>query len=202
MKKTTVLLFGIGMSLALSVQLAAQQRGRPVQRNQAAASRAVYGTTSGLTYSNPVIGFRFTLPNGLTINEPHYVDITLTSTVAGSMFGNRKLTIKNVLTGAAHPVQFICTVMKLEPKLSGISGEQVLNDPLFRAPNAPKAKIEKLGNNTFAYVNESTRFAETRSYAFVRKGYYVSIVIMYKSIADLNILRETLAKADLEWNRR
>ena len=45
-----------------------------------------------------------------------------------------------------------------------------------------------------------TRFVQNRSYAFVKKGYYISIVIMYKDKADLDVLRETIAGADLNWN--
>ena len=199
MSKTAVLLFALSLLLAISFQSAAQQRGA-AKRTPVVENRAIYGTKTGLSYANPVIGFRFTLPQGMSITEPHYVDVTLMSSIAGSMFASQKLTIKNVVTGSAYPVQFVCTVMKLEPKLSRISGEQVLNDPLFRGPNDPKAKTERLGNNTVAYVDGSTKFVQIRSYAFVRKGYYVSIVIWYQAIADLNILRAALSEADLDWN--
>ena len=121
----------------------------------------------------------------------------------GGIFAGKNLTVKNILTAEVFPVSFIWTAMKLPAGRENVTGEQVLRDPLFGgAGAASKVKVEKLGNNTLAYVDQSFRFAESRSYAFVRKGYYVSVVIRYKSLDDLNILRDVLADADLDWDGR
>jgi hypothetical protein len=173
------------------------------QAKTAAPNRDVYGKAVGHKYYNSVIGLRVALPDALEISQPSYVDLTLTAAPAvGGMFAGKNLTVKTLLNGEAFPVAFIWTAMKLPAGRENVTGEQVLRDPLFKGAGTSVVKVEKLGNNTLAYVDQSFRFAESRSYAFVRKGYYVSVVIRYKSPDDLNVLRDVLADADLDWNGR
>lgn len=173
---------------------------RSPKADQTAAGRAVYGLVKDNVYTNIVIGLRIQIPKEMEIDEPTFVDAALVPTmVPGSMFAGQTLTIKTLFSARAFPVMFICTATPLPLKLQKKTGEEILNDRLFKEPNAPAAKVETLGSNTFAYVDGKTRFNQNRSYAIVRKGYYISLVISYKDPGDLNVMREYLAAADLDW---
>jgi hypothetical protein len=174
--------------------------GVPAQNVPTGPARLVYGEVKDHTYTNRVIGLRMQIPKEMDIDAPSFVDVALVPTqVPGSVFAGQTLTVKNLFSARAFPVIFICTATKLPPKLAKLTGEQILNDRLFKEPTAPAAKVEKLGNNTMAYVDGKTRFNLNRSYALVTNGYYISIVIGYKSADDLEIMREYLAGADLAW---
>jgi|SRR5688572_12831907 len=194
MKRFNASLFCLGLILTVGALPLRAQKAVPQ-----AASRAIYGKTVAHVYTNSVLGLRFSLPAALAIQEPHYVDVSLMTTVPGSMFRAKPLNVKSLLAGSIFPVQFILTAAKLPPQLATVTGEQILNDPIFRTANGPRAKVESLGNKTFAYVDGTTRFADNRSYAIVQRGYYLSIVIMYKSKGDLDVLRGVLANADFDW---
>lgn len=163
-------------------------------------AQAVYGQVKENVYTNSVIGLRIQIPKEMEVDEPSFVDVALVPTqVPGSMFAGQTLTIKNLFSARAFPVMFLCTATKLPLKLHKKTGEEILNDRLFKEPDGPAAKVETLGDNVFAYVDGKTRFNENRSYAIVRKGYYISIVFGYKDKGDLDVLRDYLAKADLDW---
>lgn len=173
---------------------------KPGKASQPAPGRAVYGQVKDNVYTNSVIGLRIQIPKEMEIDEPSFVDVSLVPTqVPGSMFAGQTLTIKTLFSARAFPVMFICTATPLPLKLQKKTGEEILNDRLFREPNGPMAKVETLGINAFAYVDGKTRFNLNRSYAIVRKGYYISIVIGYKDQGDLDVMREYLAAADLDW---
>jgi hypothetical protein len=195
--------FGRTLFAVAVLMLAPAAFGQAKTAAPAAASRAIYGKAVGHKYYNAVLGIRVALPDALVIAEPNYVDLTLAAAPAvGGIFAGKNLTVKNILTAEVFPVSFIWTAMKLPAGRENVTGEQVLRDPLFKGAGTSVVKVEKLGNNTLAYVDQSFRFAESRSYAFVRKGYYVSVVIRYKSPDDLNVLRDVLADADLDWDGR
>ena len=196
---------GVYLSLLILVAFALLPNFAAAQKTpsggQSANSRAEYGQVEGYVYTNNVIGLRIQIPKEMEVDAPSYVDMALVPTqVPGSMFAGQTLTIKNLFSARAFPVTFMCTATKLPLKLQKKTGEEILNDRLFREPSAPMAKVETLGKNAFAYVDGKTRFNENRSYAIVRKGYYISIVIGYKDKADLDIMRQYLAAADFEWN--
>ena len=173
---------------------------RSPKASEPAPGRAVYGQVKDKVYTNNVIGLRMQIPKEMDVDEPNFVDAALLPTqVPGSMFAGQTLNIKTLFSARAFPVMFICTATKLPLKLEKKTGEEILNDRLFREPNGPMAKVETLGTNTFAYVDGKTRFNQNRSYAIVRKGYYISIVIGYKDVGDLDVMRGYLAAADLDW---
>ena len=84
------------------------------------------------------------LPEALEVSEPSYVDVSLVGTNS-KIFGKDPIVVKNILTSAAFPVQFIWTLMRLPAASANVTGEAILNDPLFRPAGAPAAKVEKLG---------------------------------------------------------
>ncbi len=181
----------------LSQTAIAQRSAKPAQP---APGRAVYGKIDGHTYTNSVIGIRITIPKEMEVDEQSFVDVALVPTqIPGSVFAGQTLSIKTLFSARAFPVMFICTATKLTPKLANMTGEQILNDRLFREPKGPMAKVETLGKNSFAYVDGKTRFNENRSYAIVRKGYYLSIVLGYKDKGDLDVLRQYLGAANFDW---
>lgn len=164
-------------------------------------NQAEYGQVNGKVYTNNLIGLRIQIPKEMDVDAPSYVDLALVPTqVPGSMFVGQTLTVKTLFSARAFPVTITCTATKLPLKLQKKTGEEILNDRLFKEPSAPMAKVETLGKSVFAYVDGKTRFNENRSYAIVRKGHYISIVIGYKDKADLDIMRDYLAAADFDWN--
>jgi hypothetical protein len=186
--------------LALSVSLVMVLNGAASAQS---AARAVYGKVTNNVYTNTVIGLKIQIPKEMEIDEPSFVDLALVPTqVPGSVFAGQTLTIKNLFSARAFPVMMIATATKLAPKNAKMTGEQILNDRLWREANGPMAKVETLGSNTFAYVDGKTRFNENRSYAIVRRGYYISIVVGYKETGDLDVMREYLAASDFDWTGR
>jgi hypothetical protein len=190
----------IKFALAVSMVMVLNQMTEAQNATPATDARAVYGQVTKNVYTNSVIGLRIPLPKELEIDPPNLADAALIPTqVPGSMFAGQRMIIKNLFSGRAFPVIMMCTATKLPPKLAKATGEQILNDRLFREPNGPAAKVETLGSNTLAYVDGKTRFNENRSYAIVRKGYYISIVLGFKEKGDLDVMRQYLAQADFDW---
>lgn len=197
MKRAYISVLVMAVAVVLSHTAAAQKTAKT---NATGPDRAVYGQVKDNIYTNSVIGLRIQIPKEMEVDDPSFVDVAMVPTqVPGSMFAGQTLTIKNLFSARAFPVMFICTATKLPLKLQKKTGEEILNDRLFKEPTAPVAKVETLGNNTFAYVDGKTRFNENRSYAIVRKGYYISIVIGFKDKGDLDVMREYLARADFDW---
>ena len=200
MKGVFKLLLTVSIIMVLNQAATAQKSIRRQTPAATSNARAVYGQVKDNIYTNSVIGLRIQIPKELEVDEPSFVDAKLVPTqIPGSMFEGQTLTIKNLFSAGAFPVSFICTATKLAPNLVKKTGEEILNDRLFKEPNGPVAKVETLGTNTLAYVDGKTRFNENRSYAIVRKGYYISIVLMYKDKGDLDVLREYLADSDFDW---
>ncbi len=200
MKSVFKLLLSVTIIIVLNQAAAAQRTVTTPKPAATDNARAVYGQVEGKIYTNNVIGLRIEIPKEMEFDEPSFVDVALVPTqIPGSMFAGQTLTIKTLFYARVVPVSFICTATKLAPSLAKKTGEEILNDRLFRKPNGPMAKVETLGGNVFAYVDGKTRFNENRSYAIVRKGYYLSIVFMYNEKGDLDALREYLADADFDW---
>lgn len=200
MKKVNILMLALGAFVLLSHTADGQKTAKT---SQPAPGRAVYGQVKEHFYTNDVIGLRIQIPKEMDIDEPTFVDAALIPTqVPGSMFAAQTLNIKTLFSARAFPVMFISTATALPLKLQKKTGEEILNDRLFREPNGPAAKVETLGTNTFAYVDGKTRFNLNRSYAIVRKGYYISIVVGYKTQDELEIMREYLAASDFDWKRK
>ena len=161
----------------------------------------IFGKTVGHTYTNAVIGIKLNIPKEMSVDDSQRAALSLpTGHIAGSIFGGKTLTMLPLLSASVPPVSMIITGTKLPLHVNDTTGEAILNDALFRRPADPKAKVEKLGNNLFAYVDGKTRFNQNRSYAIVKRGYYISIVLMFQSQDDLNIMREYLADANFDWN--
>lgn len=191
----SVFKFALTVSILMAITGAAAAQKAPT-----AQARAAYGQVKDHVYTNSVIGLRMQIPTEMEVDEPSYVDVALVPTqVPGSMFAGQTLNINSLFNARAFPAMFACTATKLPLKLQKKTGEEILNDRLFKEPSAPAAKIETLGTNTLAYVDGKTRFNLNRSYAIVRKGYYISIVIGYKDKGDLDAIREYLAAADFDW---
>jgi hypothetical protein len=200
MKSVFKLALTVSIVIVLNQAATAQKKAATAQKAATANANAIYGEVKDNIYTNTVIGLRIQIPKEMEVDEPSFVDVALVPTqVPGSMFAGQTLSIKTLFSARAFPVMFICTATKLTPKLAKMTGEQILNDRLFREPTGPMAKVETLGTNTFAYVDGKTRFNENRSYAIVRKGYYLSIVVGYKDRGDLDVMRDYLAAADLDW---
>ena len=190
-----ITLAALAVLLVLDQGTAAQTAATPTGQ-----ARQAYGQMTGHIYTNSVIGLRIQIPKEMDIDDQSFVDVSLIPTqVPGSMFAGQTLTVKTLFSARAFPVVFIATATKLPPKLAAKTGEQILNDRLFREPSAPMAKTEVLGGHTFAYVDGKTRFNLNRSYAIVLKGYYISIVFGYKDRGDLDAMRGYLAAANLAW---
>jgi len=199
MLKVFVLKTGLVLAAFVMLSITANAQKSP-KATQPVPDHSVYGQVKDGVYTNSVIGLRIPIPKEMEVDAPSYVDVALVPTqVPGSMFAGQTLNIKTLFSARAFPVIFICTATKLPPNLQKKTGEEILNDRLFKEPTAPMAKVEKLGTNSLAYVDGKTRFNENRSYAIVRKGYYISIVISYKDKADLSVMGEYLAAANFDW---
>ena len=190
----------IKFALAVSIVMVLNQMTEAQKAAPTTDARAAYGQVKNNVYTNSVIGLRIVIPKEMEIDDPSFVDVSLVPTqVPGSMFEGQRMTVKNLFSARAFPVMMICTAMKLTPKQAKMTGEQILNDRLFRQPAGSLAKVDTLGNNTLAYVDGKTRFNENRSYAIVRNGYYISIVLGFKDKGDLDVMREYLKQADFGW---
>jgi hypothetical protein len=188
------------LALTVSIAMVLNQAATAQKPAPSSQARAVYGEVKNNVYTNKVIGLRIAIPKEMEIDEPSFVDVALVPTqVPGSMFAGQTMPVKTLFSARAFPVMMICTATKLSPKLAKSTGEQILNDRLFRQPDGPMAKVETLGSNTLAYVDGKTRFNENRSYAIVRNGYYISIVLGFKDKGDLDVMRQYLAQADFAW---
>ncbi len=197
MKPFGTVLISLALTAVCLQQSDAQTRVAPTP---SAATRAIYGKTVGHTYTNGLIGIKLLIPQGFEILEPHYVDVGLATNTPGSLFAGQNLTMKSVLSASLFPSSISCTVVKLPAKMAKLTGEQILNDPLFRSANEPKAKGDRLGNSTIAYVDSTTKYGgKDRSYALVKNGYYILIVVRHKDADDLDTFRDYLARSDFAW---
>ena len=193
----------IKFALAVSIVMVLNQMTEAQKAATTTDARAAYGQVKNNVYTNSVIGIRIVIPKEMEIDEPSFVDVALVPTqVPGSMFAGQRMIMKNLFSARAFPVMMMCTAMKLPPKLAKTTGEQILNDRLFRQPDGPMAKVDTLGSNTIAYVDGKTRFNENRSYAIVRNGYYISLVLGFKEKGDPDVMRQYLAQADFDWTDR
>lgn len=198
-----VFCLAIGFCLAVFAHMGFAQKGSAIVNE--AEDRSVFGQTVGNVYTNSVLGIRMPLPNGLEVNEPSYSDFGLIvpAGAKSDLFGKQIPKIKYVFSGKATvPTSFVIKVMKLPATAAGATAEDVMNDPLFRGSGSPAAKIETLGKTSLAYRDYSNQFVQSRTYAYIKNGYYISLVILAKDSGDFEALRQTIARADLNWAGR
>ena len=191
MKKVFKLFCFICVLTASLLPAVGQKRTTSNQKVTTEARTFDYGTIDGQLYTNNFLGIRFTVPADWKIEEREkekgYPDAP--KILLFAEFSENP---------AKRYASFLCVARKIPVKQKSLTPKKAL-EAMIAEPEDGVSKnvlVEKLGSNTFVYIEKISAENKKRMYAVTKNGYLILFSFMYLEERDLETMKQILAKAD------
>jgi hypothetical protein len=229
MERNLTIIFSIAVLIFSANFTSAQKRKNAPQKKAVTVSKPnrgqqdVSGEVEGNVYKNKFFGLKITIPEQWLFQESQVSDSIKQSgseKVKGKTaqtqksFGEavQRLTIlytasKDIL-GMENNAVMVFAAEEMTPLMQVRNGEDVLrlNLQTFKKMQLPPdfkysetIRPEKMGNETFHYIDVQRTGFSQRFYAIARKGYSLFFTLNYVSDEDLETMKNIIRNSDFSW---
>jgi hypothetical protein len=226
MKKNLIIIFSIIALFSLTDDIFAQNKataGAPSETSRSNSQTDFFGVVEGNTYKNKFFGVKITTPEKWVIQESEVnkaIKQTGSEMVKGKNAQSEKaleqavqrltllFTASKDIIGIENNAIMIFSAEKAPPTMQIRNGEDYLRLTVqsFKKLQLPAdfkysetIGSEKLGGETFHYLDVERTGYRQRFYATARKGYALFFTLSYIGDEDLETMKKVIRNSDFSW---
>ena len=174
-----------------------QKRTKSNQKAARTARTFDYGTTAGQIYSNNFLGLKFIVPENWEIEKREKPAQNFPNVPKILLFA--EFSEKQTKRYAS----FLCAARKIPATQKNLSAKNALEEMISEPEEGVSKTVleEKLGLHTLPYIEKISAENKKRMYSITKNGYLILFSFMYFEDRDLEIMKQILVSADLDWGK-